>query len=110
MLSSFKVFTPSGIFGGFNSNPPLLQEATALMNESTKAILIDFSDVTFVDSMGLGILVRLLSRAQKAGCSLYLCSMSQNARMIMSLTGIEDKFSIYANREEVEQKVSNFLE
>ncbi len=98
-----KVFNPSGLFGGRDYEPPILQEATECIHAGTKAILIDFSDVTFVDSMGVSVLVRLLQRTKKAGCELYLCSMNESARMIMELTEIHRNFAIFPDRIAAEQ-------
>ncbi|NCJ08554.1 STAS domain-containing protein [Synechococcales cyanobacterium C] len=97
-MSNLKVFNPSGLFGGREYEPAILQEATQCIQDGAQGILIDFSAVTFVDSMGVSVLVRLLQRCNKAKCQLYLCAMNESARMIMELTEIYKNFSIYPNR------------
>ncbi|MEO0377417.1 MAG: STAS domain-containing protein [Cyanobacteria bacterium P01_A01_bin.17] len=105
-MSALKTFNPTGWLGGQEANPPLLQETTAAINQGAKAILIDFTHVTFVDSMGVGILVRILKRAEKDGCHLYLCAMNSSARMIMDMIGVDQVFDIHPDRESVDRAVS----
>lgn len=105
-MSTLKVFSPTGWLGGQEANPPLLQQTTEAINEGAKDLLIDFTDVTFVDSMGVGILVRILKRAEKAGSRLYLCSMNPSARMIMDMIGVDQVFDIHSDRQSVEIAVA----
>lgn len=102
-MSALQIFNPTGWLGGQEANPPLLQETTTVINQGAKAILIDFTHVTFVDSMGVGILVRILKRAEKEGCHLYLCSMNSSARMIMDMIGVDQVFDIHSDRESVDK-------
>lgn len=105
-MSALQVFTPTGWLGGQEANPPLLQDTTTAINQGAKAILIDFSEVTFVDSMGVGVLVRILKRAEKVGCHLYLCSMNSSARMIMDMIGVDQVFDIHPDRKSVEMAIA----
>ncbi|MGB7413872.1 MAG: STAS domain-containing protein [Thermosynechococcaceae cyanobacterium] len=106
-LSALQVFSPTGWLGGQEANPPLLQDTTDAINQGAKAILVDFTHVTFVDSMGVGILVRILKRAEKGGCHLYLCSMNSSARMIMDMIGVDQVFDIHADRQSVEMALAD---
>jgi anti-anti-sigma factor len=57
-------------------------------------IVLDFADVTQVDSMGLGTLVRLKVSAINAGyCTLELENISPRIQELLRLTKLTDLFS-----------------
>jgi anti-anti-sigma factor len=49
-------------------------------------ILLDFRGVSFIDSAGIGILVRLLTRARAAHGDLKLCAVSSHIRDVLRST------------------------
>ena len=52
----------------------------------TKKIVLDLSDVTFMDSMGLGTIVTLYVSCKTGGCRLELINLSRRIRDLFSLT------------------------
>lgn len=52
----------------------------------TKVIVIDLADLKFVDSMGLGALVRLYVSARHAGCQLTVEHLGKQVRNVLSIT------------------------
>jgi anti-sigma B factor antagonist len=49
-------------------------------------VLLDFREVSFIDSAGIGILVRLLTRARAAHGDLKLCAVSSHIRDVLRST------------------------
>jgi anti-anti-sigma factor len=103
MSSVIQVIEPSGILDGTKA-----QEFRQKINESIEGgatvILVDFQDVTFMDSSGLGALVLCLKTVRAAGAKLFLCSINEQIRMLFELTSMDRVFEIFPSREEVEQK------
>jgi anti-sigma B factor antagonist len=64
------------------------------MIPDTKRIVLDLSDVTRMDSMGLGTLVSLYTSARAAGCDLQLLKIGKRVRELLGLTHLLDVFSI----------------
>jgi len=58
-------------------------------------VLIDFRDVSFIDSAGIGILVRLLTRARAARGDLKLCAVSSHIRDILRSTKLNTILKAY---------------
>jgi len=54
----------------------------------TKRIVLDLDGVDWVDSMGLGALVRLQVIAKKNGCRLQLINVGQRVRELLELTNL----------------------
>jgi anti-sigma B factor antagonist len=59
----------------------------------TKRIVLDLTNLTRVDSMGLGTLVRLMVSARSAGCSLELLNLGKQVRQLLGTTGLMKVFA-----------------
>jgi anti-sigma B factor antagonist len=58
----------------------------------TKRIVLDLTNLTRVDSMGLGTLVRLYVSARSAGCCLELINLDKQIRQLLGTTGLMKVF------------------
>jgi anti-sigma B factor antagonist len=59
-----------------------------------KRIVLDLSDVTRMDSMGLGALVSLYTSARAAGCEMQLLNIGKRVRELLGLTNLLSIFTI----------------
>lgn len=64
------------------------------MIQPKKRIVLDLSELTWMDSMGLGTLVGLYTSAKAAGCELQLLKIGKRVRELLGLTHLLDVFSI----------------
>jgi anti-sigma B factor antagonist len=60
----------------------------------TKRIVLDLTGITFMDSSGLGTLVRLFVSARSAGCNLELINLGKRIRELLGLTNLLSVFTI----------------
>jgi|SRR5271156_157857 len=60
----------------------------------TKEIVLDLTDLTRMDSTGLGTLVRLYASARSAGCDLELKNLGQQVRQLLSVTNLLSVFTV----------------
>ncbi|GAA1952629.1 STAS domain-containing protein [Nocardioides panacihumi] len=70
-----------------------LAHADRLLALDADAIEVDLSGVTFIDSSGLGALVRLHNTAADAGRELRLTNVPRPVTRILELTGLTDLFA-----------------
>ncbi|MGQ4646122.1 anti-sigma factor antagonist [Lyngbya aestuarii] len=105
MNSSVKVVQPSGILDGTNANQ-LRREISDVIESGVNIVLVDFQDITFMNSTGLGALVASFKTVRGAGKELFLCSLTEQVKLIFELTKMDRVFSTFADREEFEQKVA----
>jgi anti-anti-sigma factor len=105
MSAVVKVVRPSGILDGTKAGQ-FRQEITKLVESNVDIVLIDFSDVTFMDSSGLGALVLALKTVRAAGGKLFICSVNDQIRMLFELTSMDRVFEIYETREAFENAVA----
>ena len=94
-----KIIQPSGILDSTNA-APFRQQIIDLVEAGADLVLIDFQDVIFMDSSGLGALVLALKTVRSTGSKLLICSINEQVKMLFELTSMDRVFEIYDNREQ----------
>ena len=61
--------------------------------EQSSGIGLDLGDVTFIDSSGLGVLVRLRKEADAQSKPFSLVNVSPSVERLLEVTGLDDVFS-----------------
>lgn len=77
------------------------QTDLALLAE-VDVVLIDFTQVEFTSSPGLMALVMVYKRVREANKRLFLCSVSEQVRMLLELTGMDEVFEVLPRSEEID--------
>jgi anti-sigma B factor antagonist len=78
------------------STAPRLRElAVARLTAGAKIMVVDLSEVEFLDSTGLGILVAILKRARSLDALLALVISRERVRKVFELTGLTTAFTIH---------------
>lgn len=73
------------------------QEAS---QNGVKAIVLNFSDLAYMNSSGIGLLVTLLIRAQRQGQSLLAYGLSEHYQQIFELTRLNEAISCFRDETE----------
>jgi anti-sigma B factor antagonist len=79
------------ITGG--SEPPIM--AAYAEAGDARSIVLDFSRLEYMNSGGIGLLVTLLVRAQRAGQRLLAVGLSDHYRQILALTRLDEAIAIH---------------
>ena len=75
----------------------LLRTATAaLMASSCDDLVLDLSEVSFIDSTGLGTLVAIRNTTRDRAVTLHLRGASPPVRRLMKITNLDSVFDISA--------------
>ena len=64
------------------------------LTPASKRIVLDFTELTHMDSMGLGTLVRLYVHAKGAGCVLDLINVGKSIRQLLGITHMMSVFQM----------------
>jgi anti-sigma B factor antagonist len=67
----------------------LRDTARKLIAES-KRLVLDLSDVSYLDSSGLGMIVGVYISAKRAGCQLKLINLTPRVKEIFTLTRMDE--------------------
>jgi anti-sigma B factor antagonist len=73
------------------------QEAVA---DGATAIILNFTDLEYMNSGGIGLLVTLLVRANRNGQSVLACGLSDHYRQIFELTRLDEAIAIHDTEED----------
>jgi len=64
-----------------------------------RAIILHMGDVAFVDSSGLGAMVRTLTSVRKKGGDMKLCNVPANTRKVLQMTNLTTLFDTHESEE-----------
>ena len=77
-----------------NTAPELREQLTRLIGEDSRRIVVDLSEVSFVDSTALSVLVSALKRLRQADGDLELAAPNPSVRRVFEITGLTRLFTI----------------
>lgn len=75
----------------------LLKCVESQIEEGYKKLILDCQQLTYITSMGLGMLVRVNSRMKKIGGDVRLANLHGTGADILKLVGLHKIFQIYDN-------------
>jgi anti-sigma B factor antagonist len=104
MTTTFAVLQPTGILDGNHGNE-IRNQVMDSVRAGNRTVLIDFQEVTFMNSSGIGALVATLKAVRSSNATLYICSLSDQVKIIFNLTKMDKIFKPFENRQEFEQKL-----
>jgi anti-sigma B factor antagonist len=64
-------------------------------DDAARSIVLDFSNLEYMNSGGIGLLVTLLVRVQRQGQRLLAFGLSEHYRQIFELTRLDDAIGIH---------------
>lgn len=67
--------------------------------ESSRKLLLDMSDVTYMSSAGLRILLNLYRKIQENVGQIVIVGLNEEVKDVMAITGFLDFFDTYDTRE-----------
>lgn len=74
-----------------------------ILGDGSKKILLNLSDMDYIDSNGLGELVQAYRESQRRGASLRLLKPQDRVQKTLRLTNLLPIFSVYESEEEALQ-------
>jgi anti-sigma B factor antagonist len=85
------------------SAPAVKDSITGLLGPESPVVMVDLSEVGFLDSTGLGALVAARSAASQAGGSLPIVCNRDRILKLFRITGLDTVFDIYPTVDDVVQ-------
>ena len=76
------------------SEQPLMA-AYGQAGDKTRAIVLDFTGLDYMNSGGIGLLVTLLVRANRQKQKLLACGLNEHYRQIFELTRLDEAIAIH---------------
>ena len=69
------------------------------LSKTTARVVVDLSQVQFIDSAGCGVLLQFHKRLKEKGGGLAICGISPPVRALFELVRIQRALDIYPNRD-----------
>jgi anti-sigma B factor antagonist len=82
------------------SSPELEQEINRVIQSGKKKLLLNFSEVMYISSGGLRVLLATAKKLKNPGDRYGLCCLSADVHKIIRLAGFTSIFSIYSSEGE----------
>jgi len=80
-----------------------------LLDKGHQFFVMDFDGVSFIDSAGIGLIIKLASAIEKHKGTLHLCNPQQNVHNVFSMLGIESRFQIFPRLGRALQSIGHLL-
>jgi anti-sigma B factor antagonist len=73
----------------------LMDAYNSATGQDTRAVILDFTDLEYMNSTGIGLLVTLLVRANRQRHRLLACGFTEHYRQILELTRLDEAIAIH---------------
>jgi len=81
--------------------PELDEQLVTAMAQAPSHLIVDLSDVTFMDSTGLGVLVRALKRSREQEIRLDLIVTNERVLKVLGITGLDTVLPIHSSMDSI---------
>jgi anti-sigma B factor antagonist len=101
------ILTLKGKLMGYPETDELHDEMKSFLGQKVNKIVIDLNGVSWMNSMGVGSLMRCLTTIRNAEGDLRLARMSEKARSVFVITQLISIFKIFESVEEAKESFKN---
>ena len=84
----------------FGEEATLLRDSLKAALKKTPRLVLNLSEVTYIDSGGLGTLVGVYSSARAAGADIKLTGLGQRLRDVLQITKLATVFQVFDTEQE----------
>ncbi len=89
------------------SSPRLREALLGQMREGGNSVLVNMTEVSYIDSSGIATLVEGLQLSRQTKTRLGLFGLRNNARSVLELARLNKVFTIFENEQEALEKISS---
>lgn len=97
----------SGDLIGEDSGMNLIALANDSLSNEVKLCIIDISELRYINSSGIGVLITILTKFRNKGGEVYLLKPSENVQKLLIITKLNAIFQIADSEEEAAEKLKN---
>ncbi|MBV6645030.1 MAG: STAS domain-containing protein [Cyclobacteriaceae bacterium] len=97
----------SGDLIGENNGPELVELVNDLLAKGVKYCYVNISDVRYINSSGIGVLITILTKFRNKGGELFLINPSEHVSKLLIITKLQAIFNITNSEQEAREKHAN---
>lgn len=91
---------------GENNGPELVELTNEMLNKGTLNGVLNISNVRYINSSGIGVLITLLTKFRNKGGEMYIVNPSEHVNKLLIMTKLHSIFNIAASEEEAFKKIA----
>lgn len=80
---------------GDEVGPKLVEVVSDAIQEGAKTFVIDLSEVRYISSSGIGLLITMLTKMRNVGGEVFLTSPSEHVKKLLIITKLNNIFTVY---------------
>jgi anti-sigma B factor antagonist len=85
----------------------IFQEAVKeLLDQHYRKVILDFGDVRFVNSTGLGELISAHTSSVRRGCRIVLCNVNNSVSSLLVITGLDKILEVKKTKAEAMESLA----
>lgn len=89
---------------GDEVGPKLVEVVSDAILDGAKTFVIDLSEVRYISSSGIGLLITMLTKMRNAGGEVYLTAPSEHVKKLLIITKLNNIFTVYDSVEDFKSK------
>src|ERR1043165_7288191 len=90
----------SGDLIGEDNSARLLDAVSDALSHKVQACIIDISDLRYINSSGIGVLITILTKFRNKGGDVFLMKPSENVKKLLVITKLNAIFQIVQSEDE----------
>ncbi|MBK7653005.1 MAG: STAS domain-containing protein [Flammeovirgaceae bacterium] len=94
----------SGDLIGEDNGTQLISAVNDAMSHQASVCIIDISDLRYINSSGIGVLITILTKFRNKGGEVYLMNPSESVSKLLVITKLNAIFQIIKSEDEVSKK------
>jgi len=98
--TGIKALTPAGRMTVGRELQRIEWQVEELVRQGASKLIMDLSQVDYIDSAALGVLVACTSKAREVGGTLRICGVTDRVQKILDLTGVTRVLDLSGTLEE----------
>ncbi|WP_291785151.1 STAS domain-containing protein [Cecembia sp.] len=90
---------------GDEVGPKLVEFVSDAVNDEIKFFVVDLSQIRYISSSGIGLLITMLTKMRNAGGEVYLTSPSEHVKKLLIITKLNNIFTVFDTVEEAKKEL-----
>ena len=91
----------SGDLIGEDNGAAVIEVVTNALQEQVRTCIIDISELRYINSSGIGVLITILTKFRNKGGEVYLMKPSENVQKLLVITKLNAIFQIIQTEQEL---------
>jgi anti-sigma B factor antagonist len=88
---------------GDEVGPQLVEFVSDAVNENIRYFVVDLSQIRYISSSGIGLLITMLTKMRNVGGEVFLTSPSEHVKKLLIITKLNNIFTVYESLAEAKK-------